>query len=130
MGQAYHSHSLDSDEVVYPLVFLVQGMVLFKENLAQWSEVRKSGVHNNNSLLLYPIGSLNSYSFHLGLSQDFVENAVRLLVTRFMPLNPTDLENWMADPEEWANAEDKEDDQWEFEIRVGSTTSPKTALSL
>lgn len=90
----------DSDEVAYPLVFLVQGMVLFKDNLAQWSEVRKSGVHNINSL-----------------SQDFVENAVRLLVTRFMPLNSTDLENWMADPEEWANLEGKEDDQWEFEIR-------------
>ncbi len=36
-----------------------------------------------------------------------------------MPLNPSDLENWLADPEEWLNLEDKENDQWEFEIRVG-----------
>jgi hypothetical protein len=35
-----------------------------------------------------------------------------------MPLNPTDLENWLADPEEWLSVEDKENDQWEFEIRV------------
>jgi len=58
-----------------------------------------------------------------------VENAVRLLVTRFMPLNSTDLENWMADPEEWANSEGKEDDQWEFEIRVGSTSLLSTVLT-
>jgi hypothetical protein len=53
MGHAHHSFLPDSDEVAYPLVFLVQGMVLFKDNLAQWSEVRKSGVHNINSLLPY-----------------------------------------------------------------------------
>jgi hypothetical protein len=35
-----------------------------------------------------------------------------------MPLNPTDLEQWMADPEEWVNNEDKENDLWEYEIRV------------
>jgi hypothetical protein len=35
-----------------------------------------------------------------------------------MSLNPSDLENWMADPEEWVNLEDKENDQWEYEIRV------------
>jgi len=56
--------------------------------------------------------------FPLALSQEFVENAVRLLVTRFMPLNTTDLESWMADPEEWVHLEDKENDQWEYEIRV------------
>jgi hypothetical protein len=52
------------------------------------------------------------------LSEEFVKNAVQLLVTRFMPLNPTDLEGWMADPEEWVNVEDKENDMWEYEIRV------------
>lgn len=52
------------------------------------------------------------------LSRDFVENAVRLLITRFMSLNPSDLENWMADPEEWLNLEDRENDQWEYEIRA------------
>ena len=52
------------------------------------------------------------------LSRDFVENAVRLLITRFMSLNPSDLESWMADPEEWLNLEDRENDQWEYEIRV------------
>lgn len=35
-----------------------------------------------------------------------------------MPLNASDLDGWMADPEEWVNMEDKENDQWEFELRV------------
>jgi len=47
-----------------------------------------------------------------------VRNAAQLLITRFIPLNSTDLESWSADPEGWLNHEDKEDDQWEFEIRV------------
>ncbi|KAJ3548466.1 hypothetical protein NMY22_g1252 [Coprinellus aureogranulatus] len=93
----------DSDEVLYPLRFLVQGMVLFKESLSQWSEFRRDGTANQNSL-----------------SKEFVENAVKLLVTRFMPLNPSDLEHWMADPEEWLNEEERESDQWEFEIRACS----------
>lgn len=54
----------------------------------------------------------------LALSEEFVKNAVQLLITRFMPLNPTDLEQWMADPEEWVNNEDKENDLWEYEMRV------------
>ena len=41
-----------------------------------------------------------------------------MLVTRFIPLNPSDLEEWMADPEEWVNTEEKENDQWEYELRV------------
>lgn len=52
------------------------------------------------------------------LSHEFVENAVKALITRFMPLNPSDLETWMNDPEEWVNLEDQENDQWEYEIRV------------
>ena len=59
-----------------------------------------------------------SHLFVLALSQQFVENAVRLLVTRFMPLNPEDLEKWMSDPEEWVNLEDRDNDLWEFELRV------------
>ncbi|KAG5650759.1 hypothetical protein H0H81_011150 [Sphagnurus paluster] len=34
-----------------------------------------------------------------------------------MPLNPSDLENWSNDPEEWVNVEDKDNDLWEYEIR-------------
>jgi hypothetical protein len=39
-----------------------------------------------------------------------------------MPLKSTDLEQWMSDPEEWVNNEDKENDLWEYEIRVGLST--------
>ena len=48
----------------------------------------------------------------------FVEDAVKLLVTRFIPLNPSDLEKWMSDPEEWVNMEEKDSDLWEYELRV------------
>lgn len=56
----------------------------------------------------------------LGLSKEFVEEAVKLLVTRFIPLNPSDLEEWVADPEEWVNLEEKENEQWQYELRVRS----------
>ncbi|KAG6911227.1 hypothetical protein DXG01_003094 [Tephrocybe rancida] len=90
----------DSNQAVYPVRYLVQGMVLFRESLAQWTPTRRDGTSNENAL-----------------SEEFIRNAVELLVTRFMPLNPTDLENWVADPEEWVNVEDKENDLWEYEIR-------------
>ena len=54
------------------------------------------------------------------MSKQFVEEAVKLLVTRFIPLNTKDLDAWIADPEDWVNVEDKENDQWEYELRVGS----------
>jgi hypothetical protein len=90
----------DSETAVFPVRVLVPGMVLFKESLAQWAPSRKAKTEHS-----------------LTLPQDFVETAVTFLVTRFMPLNPNDLEGWMADPEEWVNTEDKDDEQWQFEIR-------------
>lgn len=39
-----------------------------------------------------------------------------------MLLNTSDLENWLSDPEDWVHAEDKENDQWEYEIRVKNLT--------
>ena len=55
---------------------------------------------------------------HAVLPRDFVEGAVRLLVTRFIPLTPKDLEKWEMDVEEWMNQEENEDEQWEYELRV------------
>lgn len=43
--------SVDSNEAVYPVRFLVQGMVLFKESLAQWTPVRRNGTINENCML-------------------------------------------------------------------------------
>ncbi|OAX44518.1 ARM repeat-containing protein [Rhizopogon vinicolor AM-OR11-026] len=90
----------DTPTAVFPVRFLLQAMVLFKENLARWTPFRKGGPKTETTL-----------------SQEFVEDAVRLLVTRFIPLKPADLEGWMSDPEEWVNVEDKENDQWEYELR-------------
>jgi len=67
---------------------------------------------------------LCSHSCIPALSQDFVETAVTFLVTRFMPLLPNDLEGWMANPEEWVNTEDKDDEQWQFELRVSLKMPP------
>ncbi|KAF8917892.1 armadillo-type protein [Mucidula mucida] len=89
--------------ILYPVRILVQGMVLFNENLAQWVPVKRDGMPNKNAL-----------------SSAFVEEAVKIIVTRLLPLNVQDLQAWMADPEEWVNAEDKENDQWEYELRACS----------
>ncbi|CDO76254.1 hypothetical protein BN946_scf184470.g12 [Trametes cinnabarina] len=90
----------DSTQVVFPVRFLVQGMALFRDSLAQWAPKKKDGSQNDKVL-----------------SKEFVEDAVKILVTRFIPLNPSDLEGWMEDPEEWVNSEEKENDQWEYELR-------------
>jgi len=52
------------------------------------------------------------------LNQDFVIQAVTLIITRFLPLKPMDLEKWEADPEEWVLEETKDYEAWEFDIRV------------
>jgi len=97
-------------------------MVLFKESLAQWTPTSKKGVPNPNSVSHFSFDDhvhITRLIFHnTALSREFVEDAVRLLVTRFIPLNPADLEGWMSDPEEWVNLEDKENEQWEYELRV------------
>ncbi|KAI0092637.1 armadillo-type protein [Irpex rosettiformis] len=90
----------DSPMAVFPVQLLVQAMVLFKESLGQWAPVKKDGTENTQVL-----------------SQSFVEDAVKLLVTRFIPLDPADLEGWMTDPEEWVNMEERDNDLWEFELR-------------
>ncbi|KAG7096795.1 hypothetical protein E1B28_004204 [Marasmius oreades] len=93
----------DSNTAVYPVRFLVQGMVLFKETLGQYASVRRDGTPNRNTL-----------------SRQFVEDAVKLIVTRFLPLNAKDLDTWVTDPEEWVTAEETENEQWEFELRACS----------
>jgi len=93
----------------------------------EWFSSRKALLNGHLSaeterrakIVWFLLSSLSrSHLFVLALSQEFVENAVRLLVTRFMPLNPGDLEKWMNDPEEWVNLEDRDSDLWEFELRV------------
>ncbi|KDQ20506.1 hypothetical protein BOTBODRAFT_309717 [Botryobasidium botryosum FD-172 SS1] len=95
----------DEQTAVYPTKFLLQGMVLFKNSLSQWSPTRKA---RNGSM-----DTDHEEVFSVG----FVEQCVQLLVSRFIPLNGGDLEKWMEDPEEWVNDEEKETDAWEFELR-------------
>jgi hypothetical protein len=47
-----------------------------------------------------------------------VQEAVKILVTQFIPLKMTDLQEWEQNPEQWVNEEDNENDQWEYELRV------------
>lgn len=67
---------------------------------------------------LFACHHLHTWPLPLALPKEFVEEAVKLLVIRFIPLNPKDLDAWLADPEEWVNVEDKENEQWEYELRV------------
>jgi len=96
---------------------LVQAMVLFRESLKEWTPVRRDGTANENGMQLHRhfVEKLNTC---VVLSREFVEGAVRLLVTRFIPLTPKDLEKWEMDVEEWMNQEENEDDHWEYELRV------------
>ncbi|KIY74164.1 ARM repeat-containing protein [Cylindrobasidium torrendii FP15055 ss-10] len=91
----------DSPFVLYPVRILVQGMVLFKENLGQWTVTKKNGTPNANTL-----------------SQTFVQEAIQVLIVRLLPLKGADLQAWTADPEEWVTNEEKESDQWEYEVRA------------
>ncbi|KAJ7283929.1 armadillo-type protein [Mycena rebaudengoi] len=90
----------DSPEAVFPVRFLVQGMVIFKDNLGQWRPIRKDGTENQNSL-----------------PTEFVQKAVKTLIEQFMPLKESELQEWIDDPEQWVNDEDQDNDQWIFEIR-------------
>ena len=58
------------------------------------------------------------YLTTLALSKEFVEGAVLRLVTRFIPLSLSDLDAWIAEPEEWLSMEDNDNDQWEYHLRV------------
>ncbi|ORX47739.1 ARM repeat-containing protein [Hesseltinella vesiculosa] len=49
------------------------------------------------------------------VTSSFVHTCAETLVSKYMLLTPSDLEQWEEDPEEWANAVDAEN--WEFELR-------------
>ncbi|KAG8986375.1 hypothetical protein FRB90_004049 [Tulasnella sp. 427] len=95
----------ESALVPYPVPLVIQGMAIFKDSLSQWSPKKKED-------------AMDADNKHVEtLSQSMVTDAVSLLITRYIPLKPSDLERWEVDPEEFLNAEDKENDQWEFDVR-------------
>lgn len=51
------------------------------------------------------------------LTANFIDNAVKIIVTRLLPLTKDDLEGLEQDPEEWVNAEEQENQQWGYELR-------------
>jgi hypothetical protein len=94
-------------------------MVLFKDNLNQWVPVRRNGTVNQNRMSFWITVKQLFDMCSIALPQEFVAQATRILITKFMPLSTSDLESWANDPEEWFNAEEVENDhQWEFELRV------------
>ena len=97
-------------------------MVLFKESLAQWAPERKDGKQNAHgdydTAYRVRANYLADCTYCTVLDKGFVEDAVRLLVTRFIPLKAADLEGWQEDPEDWVNHEEQDNEMWEYEIRV------------
>lgn len=89
----------DSDTTLWPVRFLTQGLSIFKDALAQWSPARQP---DNQDVL----------------PREFVEAAVRLVVTRLLLLDQEDLEKWSEDPEDWINIEEGDSDAWEYGVRV------------
>ena len=48
VGFCTHNHNLsDSSLVTFPVRFLVQGMALFRDSLAQWAPMKKDGSQND-----------------------------------------------------------------------------------
>ncbi|KAJ3989631.1 armadillo-type protein [Lentinula detonsa] len=90
----------DTPSALYPVRFLVQGLVFFKDLVGQWKAHRRDGSANENVL-----------------TADFIENAVKVIVTRLLPFTQEDLEGLEQDPEEWINTEEQETQQWEYELR-------------
>ncbi|KAG8903449.1 hypothetical protein FRB99_003271 [Tulasnella sp. 403] len=121
----------ESYTALYPVHSVVQGLAIFKDSLAQWSPVRKSTVSametdSSNGWSFQPDDSPWGVSYSLDppiespkevLSEDLVKQAITILITRFIPLKPADLEKWQEDPEEFLNIEDKENEAWEYDIR-------------
>ncbi|KAI5283870.1 hypothetical protein KEM54_001774, partial [Ascosphaera aggregata] len=60
--------------------------------------------------------AVSTIKTHL-LSDEFVVEVMELLVTKFFRFNPSDLEMWQDDPEEWERLEEEISDAWEFSIR-------------
>ncbi|KAJ4481713.1 armadillo-type protein [Lentinula edodes] len=90
----------DAPSALYPVRFLVQGLVFFKDLVGQWTTHRRDGSANKNVL-----------------TANFIDNAVKIIVTRLLPLTKDDLEGLEQDPEEWVNAEEQENQQWGYELR-------------
>ncbi|SRR5258708_3240000 len=57
------------------------------------------------------------------LSREWVEGAVELILSRFLPLKVSDLEKWEGDSEEWINDEGRDSEAWEFDMRVRCASS-------
>ncbi|KZW04127.1 ARM repeat-containing protein [Exidia glandulosa HHB12029] len=89
----------DESDALYPTQYIVQALALMKDTLPQWSPTKKG------------------ISPEQVLSPDFVQTAVQLLLTRFLPLTPSDLEKWSLDSEEWTNEEAAESGAWEYDLR-------------
>ncbi|KAJ4478277.1 ran binding protein 11 [Lentinula aciculospora] len=90
----------DTPSALYPVRFLVQGLVFLKDLIGQWTAHRRDGTANKNVL-----------------PAEFIDNAIKIIITRLLPLTKDDLEGLEQDPEEWVNTEEQETQQWEYELR-------------
>lgn len=51
------------------------------------------------------------------LTDDFVTSMMEIVVTQYFILQPSDLRDWEAEPDEWERREEEIADAWEFSIR-------------
>ncbi|KAM3420367.1 hypothetical protein BST61_g3648 [Cercospora zeina] len=51
------------------------------------------------------------------LTQDFVREAMEVLVSKFFVFRESDLREWLEEPEEWEKREEGDGGDWEFSIR-------------
>jgi hypothetical protein len=51
--------TLDAQDAVFPVRFIVQSMALFRESLAQWAPERRDGSQNENGMILAYTSAVN-----------------------------------------------------------------------
>lgn len=107
---------LDDNDALYPVQYIVQALALMKDTLPQWSPTKK-GITPEQGLRI-PLSDPPALILFAVLSAEFIQTAIQLLLTRFLPLTPTDLEKWSLDSEEWTNEEVAESGAWEYDLRV------------
>lgn len=78
-----------------PSKFVVQAILLLKESLERWNQDIPSQIQ----------------------AEDFMADAVQLLVGKLMLLSGPELEEWEADPETWLIGEAQKQEEYTLEIR-------------
>ncbi|KAI9306866.1 armadillo-type protein [Cunninghamella echinulata] len=104
------SKQLDEGNTEIYQKIILQGMQLVKGTIK--NNAYDSSAPGNTYIIIENTRQIICENFITG---DFVHSCAEVMVSKYMLLTPSDLEQWETDPEGWANSVDAEN--WEFELR-------------